>query len=299
MTPRRYATPEAFKLALETRIRREVSATKGDIGRFRQLLIFDRFLARVFAEFGDHAVVKGGVVLELRLTRARTTRDVDLRIAGEPAKLLERMQGAGQRELGDHLSFLVEPDADHPTIDGEGVIYEGRRFRAEAHLAGRLYGMPFGVDAAFGDVLESEPDVITGSRFLEFVGVEPATLRIYPRETHVAEKLHAYTLPRRNENSRVKDLPDIALLGTTGAFEAAPLRGALTGTFGFRKTHALPSGLPDPPSSWAHAYARMAEADHLPWGDLESVTLVARAFLDPILAGGAGWWDPAVWRWSE
>jgi hypothetical protein len=36
----------------------------------------------------------------------------------------------------------------------------------------------------------------------------PATrLRLYPRETHVAEKLHAYTLPRRRENSRVRDLP--------------------------------------------------------------------------------------------
>src|SRR5579883_3110659 len=49
------------------------------MGRFRQVLVFDRFLARLFEHFGDRAIAKGGVVLELRLSRARTTRDVDVR----------------------------------------------------------------------------------------------------------------------------------------------------------------------------------------------------------------------------
>lgn len=35
-----------------------------------------------------------------------------------------------------------------------------------------------------------------------------------PVETHLAEKLHAYTLPCSTENARVRHLPDMALLGT-------------------------------------------------------------------------------------
>ena len=44
---------------------------------------------------------------------------------------------------------------------------------------------------------------------LAFAGIAPPTLRLYPVETHIAEKLHAYTLPRPRPNSRVKDLPDL------------------------------------------------------------------------------------------
>lgn len=47
MTEPRYATPEAFKHALETRLRNDARAAGVPMGRRRQLLVFDRFLARV------------------------------------------------------------------------------------------------------------------------------------------------------------------------------------------------------------------------------------------------------------
>ena len=53
----------------------------------------------------------------------------------------------------------------------------------------------------------------------------------------------------------------------------------------------------EPPSSWAPVYARMASVDELSWRDLESVTTAARAFVDPVLSGGVGQWDVALWRW--
>jgi len=267
------------------------------MGRFRQLLLFDRFLARVFEELADRVVVKGGVVLELRLDRARTTRDVDLRVMGDPEGLLEALQRAGRRDLGDYLFFIIVPDAEHPTMEGDGMVYDGRRFRAEARLAGNIYGMPFGIDAGFGDVLTAEPETIEGTTFLDFVGVQPAKLRVYPREAHVAEKLHAYTLRRRRENSRVKDLPDLALLGQTGAFDAASLRDAVRETFAFRDTHSVPARLPSPPSSWAPIYARMAAEDALPWSSLAALEQAVRAFIDPLLGDADGTWDPVAWVW--
>ena len=72
MTARQYATPLAFKQALEQRLKSS-SATGVDFARRRQLLVFDRFLARLAQLAGDAVTLKGGLVLELRLARARTT----------------------------------------------------------------------------------------------------------------------------------------------------------------------------------------------------------------------------------
>ena len=129
MTVRTYSSPEAFKQALEQRLR--ASAKTGSLfARKRQLLVFDRFLARIAVVLGDAATLKGGLVLELRLERARTTKDVDLRMMGSPNDVLTRLQEAARRDLSDFMTFEVGPDADHPEIQGDGIQYEGLRFRA-------------------------------------------------------------------------------------------------------------------------------------------------------------------------
>ncbi|MEM9695725.1 MAG: nucleotidyl transferase AbiEii/AbiGii toxin family protein, partial [Myxococcota bacterium] len=199
----------------------------------------------------------------MRLDRARTTKDVDLWMKGDAAGTLERLQKLGELDLGDFLSFIVEPDKDHPVMKGEGMVYEGQRFRCEARLAGKLYGGRFGIDVGFADDLTVEPDLIEGSSFLDFAGAERTTMRIYPRVAHVAEKLHAYTLPRERENTRVKDLPDLALLASLGSLDGDELRKAIDATFTFRKTHNVPAAVPDPPPSWDPVYALMADADEL------------------------------------
>lgn len=259
--------------------------------------MFDRFVARVFAVFGDRVIAKGGAVLELRLERARMTRDVDLRVTGDPHSILPLLERASAMETGDFLSFIVKRDPHHPAIGGDGVIYEGQRFRVEGRLARKIYGEPFGVDAAFGDVLLVPPDEILGTDFFAFLELPRTRLRVYPRSTHLAEKLHAYTLPRERENSRVKDLPDMALLATTGPFDAGALRDAINATFAFRKTHDVPTALPAPPPSWRAVYARMAAQDQLAWGDIDALTVAVRAFLDPILDGRTGTWDATTWAW--
>ena len=299
MTIRTYSSPEAFKQALEQRLR--MSAKNGaELARTRQLLVFDRFLARIVAVFGDTAVLKGGLVLELRLERARTTKDVDLRIMGAPDDVLPKLQDAGRRDLGDFMTFEVGPDDDHPEIQNGGMRYGGLRFRAECKLAGKLYGQPFGIDVAFGDPILGEPEVMVAQDVLAFVGIAPPTLRLYPIETHVAEKLHAYTMPRSRPNSRVKDLPDIALLATTRAIDARRLRAALAQTFSYRETHPLPDKLPDPPAAWTGPYATMAREDQLAWPTLGAVTNAARAFLDPVLAGRLdAVWNPKRWTWEQ
>jgi hypothetical protein len=290
-----YRSPEAFRTALEQRIRRV--ARGGNISRFRQLLVFDRFLARVFRYYGERAALKGGLVLELRLARARTTRDVDLWLTGDGANLAEELRAAGALALGDWLSFEISADLRLPRIVSPGMKHDGFRFRAEARLASKLYGEPFGVDVGFADAVTTAMDVTQGSSFLEFAGVEQPTFRIYPRTAHIAEKLHAYTMPRPSPNTRVKDLPDLALLASIGPLVAAEARDAIKATFGYRGTHDIPRFLPRPVDSWAQPYERMALQDELPWRTLAAVHGAAASFLDPLLAGAGGVWDHHGWNW--
>ena len=293
-----YATAAAFKQAVETRLRSS-SSSGTDFARRRQLLVFDRFLARITRELGDSVMLKGGLVVELRVERARTTKDIDLRLVGPPTELLERLQRAARIELGDFMVFTVAPHAEHPEITNEGMVYEGQRYRVDCALAGKPYGQPFGLDIAFADPIFGEPDIAVADDVLGFAGIEPPTLCLYPLETHIAEKLHAYTMPRKRPNSRVKDLPDIALLAGVREIEAEGLRRALEQTFTSRKTQALPASFPPPPPAWAAPYARMVEEDELRWADLATVARAVEAFLNPVLDRTASRiWTPSMWRWG-
>ena len=296
---RQYKSAAAFKQALEQRLR-SASISGVDFARRRQLVVFDRFLARVAQELGDAVTLKGGLAVEIRVERARTTKDVDLRVMGSPANILDRLRAASRSDTGDFMVFGIRPDDRHPDIQNDGMKYDGLRFRAECSLAGRIYGQPFGVDVAFGDPIFGEPDLRLAKDTLGFAGIEPSTLRVYPIESHIAEKLHAYTMPRTRPNSRVKDLPDLALIATAGSLEASRLRTAIDQTFAFRSTHAVPEHLPAPPESWEAPYATMARADQLRWTTLVDALRAARAFLDPVLAGQSSpIWDPIAWSWSE
>ena len=299
MNIRTYASPAAFKAALEERLRK-AAKTGAEFARSRQLLVFDRFLARIATVLGDAATLKGGLVLELRLKRARTTKDVDLRLVGSPDAVLAKLQEAGRLDLGDFMTFEICPDDDHPEIQNDGMQYEGYRFRAECNLAGKIYGQRFGVDVAFGDPMFDEPEVVTAEDVLAFAGITPPSLRLYPVETHLAEKLHAYTMPRTRPNTRVKDLPDLALLATTRELDVRRLRAAFDQTFAFRKTHSVPTSLPFPPPAWESPYAAMAQEDQLAWATLDEVTEAVQAFLNPVLGGSAdGVWNPKTWTWMK
>ncbi|MCY1032816.1 nucleotidyl transferase AbiEii/AbiGii toxin family protein [Corallococcus sp. BB11-1] len=298
MTSRTYASPQAFKRALEDRLHAAAAKRSVPLERQRELLIFHRFLARIGVKLGSAATLKGGLVLELRIAQARATKDIDLRVQGDPGNLLLRLQEAAAVELNDFLSFEVRSHAEHPKLLNEGMQYEGLRFRAECRLAQKIYGRPFDVDVAFGEPMLGEPDEVMAPDVLGFAGIAPPRLRLYPVETHVAEKLHAYTLPRLRPNSRVKDLPDLALLASTRTLDATRLRRALEQTFTFRDTHALPSELPAPATSWEAPYAEIARDNRLAWPTLKQVTQAAKDFLDPVLEKApVATWTPETWRW--
>lgn len=298
-----YATPAAFKQALEHRLRERFPAS---LGRARQMVVFSRFLARVVTVLGDTATLKGGLVLELRLTKARTTKDIDLGLLGTQGErdvVLEKLQEAARLDLGDFMVFEVELDPDNADITNEGMRYDGYRFRATCQLAGKEYGRRFfGIDVALGDPIGGRADTIVTEDWLGFAGIPPPTVRVYRIETHIAEKLHAYTMPRDRPNSRMKDLPDLALLGTAeGILDRDQLRAAISETFAARATHDVPTAVPDPPPEWEDRYTRLAAEEEMPWTTLSELLANVRSFLDPVLTsdGSTRRWDQSSWNWIE
>jgi hypothetical protein len=127
--------------------------------------------------------------------------------------------------------------------------------------------------------------------------VESSVFQVYPVELHLAEKFHAYTLPRTTPNSRVKDLPDIALLATLRELDLAKVRDAIRLTFERRQTHPTPDAFVTPPDFWEAPYARLASSNGLPWKTLEAVWTAAKVFLEPALNDGEAIWNPEEWSW--
>jgi hypothetical protein len=294
---RRYSMAPDFKQALEERLRR--GATGFEIQRRRQLLVFQRLLARILPGLGRNLVLKGGLALEIRIKGARTTRDIDLVLFGAEGALLERLQALGQLDLGDFMTFEIQPDKATPELTGDGVLHGGKRFRVECKVAGKVYGARFGLDIVFGGHMLGEATLVKGEDYLGFAGIPAPELHLLPTETHIAEKLHAYTLPRTSPNSRVRDLPDLALLATVpDALLAHRITEAIQQTFRARGTHDAPLALPPPPDAWRMSYAALAAEQRLRWKTLEELLPVVQAFLDPVLRReDCGTWSRDRWGW--
>ena len=79
MNVRTFKDPEAFRTALESRIK-NISLKEGaNVMRLRRQFTFDRFLCRVFHGEKDTVMLKGGYAIELRVAMARTTKEDEIR----------------------------------------------------------------------------------------------------------------------------------------------------------------------------------------------------------------------------
>ena len=266
-----YGTPQAFRTALETRLR--VMAQEGaiDLQRLQRRVAFERLLARLFTTEDPPWLLKGGYALELRLSnRARSTVDLDFSIP-DPGRIqttsdvidveaphlraFDYLQQLAEHDLGDGFRFFIhQPNAEQTGAPGGGF-----RCAVEARLAGTVFAR-FHLDIGIGDPVVSPFDWIAGGPFLDFVGIPPARIAVYPLAQQFAEKVYAYTFPWRDrDNTRVKDLVDMVLLVDSGLLPFGSLRPAVKATFFSRQTHPIPTTLPLPPPSWSSPYAALAE----------------------------------------
>lgn len=261
----KYKNASEFRQALEDKINGKAKKENIDIERLRRDVAFDRFLVRLFKMPTPPWALKGGYAMQLRTENARTTKDVD--IALKEAKLfsenIEERRSAIRGELakqasidlGDYFVFLITETKDK---DITGPPEGGFRFNVEAKLADRTF-QKFILDIGSGDVWSDSLEELESSDILQFAGIEPQKLLAIPKEQQFAEKLHAYTLPRPDDqpNSRVKDLINMNLLIDEG-MDQQKLYQSMDSTYQRRNTHKLDLTLSPPPTTWGTSFTSMA-----------------------------------------
>lgn len=288
LTPRTYATAGAFRRALEERLKMASLADQVDLNRLRRQVSFDRLLARLFREEPAPWVLKGGYALELRFKAARSTVDIDLTLqravvatsgSGDTNQVVrEMLQSAADVPLGDWFEWVIGP----PLLDLTAAPYGGARYSVEARMDERIFAR-FHLDAALGDVVMQPIETIVCRDWLGFAGIESSQVWMIAREQQLAEKVHAYTLPRSAANSRVKDLVDMALLIGSSRLDQQRTFEALRLTFERRGTHDLPAGLIPPPADWQIPFRAIAEECGLRT-DVAAVFADIQDYLEAVLA---------------
>lgn len=184
---------------------------------------------------------------------------MDRRSPSTPGFLQQRVA----LDAKDYFEFIIGSSI----LDLENAPYGGYRFPIEARMAGRVF-IQFEVDVAAGDVWIEQHETVKLRDWFDFAGIESAVISVISKEQQFAEKVHAYTLPRKTPNSRVKDLIDILLLIEKGNLKNDRIVNMLLETFRRRGTHTIPTVLPAPPDSWNKPFRKMAETSGIN-GDIQ------------------------------
>jgi Nucleotidyl transferase AbiEii toxin, Type IV TA system len=200
----------------------------------------------------------------------------------------------------DGLTFLPESVQAAPIREDQE--YGGVRTHLRAMLGKAR--IPLQVDVGFGDVVTPAP---ASTNFPTLLPMLPAPqVRVYPRETVVAEKFEAIVrlgVP----NTRMKDFYDLWTLANQFAFEGDQLCAALAATFA-RRGMALPTADEEPVAftsrfggdstkraQWA-AFLRKGQLAVDAKPELPDVLAALRMFLlPPSAAIAAG--QAFVWTW--
>lgn len=293
----KYATPVAFRAALDQRLKMEAERTGVGVARLRKRVAFELFLRRLVQVAPSRWVLKGAFALDLRLDVAtRPTKDIDLGRDDDTDAAIEDIAAAQQLDLGDFFSF----SATRTTAFDDTDEFSAIRFHVRAELAGRIFEQ-FIVDIGFADRLDWTPDTVTTSNLLAFADIPPFEIPAVPLAQHVAEKVHAYTRrygEQQLPSTRPKDLVDILLISSAESMDATNLREALQRTFEQRARQPLPDALPVPPDVWRRPFALLAAEVGID-SELDAAFRQAAAFLDPVLANQAtGCWNPSTRSWQ-
>jgi predicted nucleotidyltransferase component of viral defense system len=252
-------TAADFRKHLETNLRIHSSKTGEDIQRLRRKVAFDRLLARIFTQEPSFFFLKGGYAMELRISHARATKDMDLtcfKRVNDSKELmseliLQELQTLARINLNDYFIYQIGQSQS----DIENAPYGGSQHNVSVFIDSTLF-VEFHLDVG-GDFLIDHIEKVPGTNWLEFCGIAAPIIPMISIEQQFAEKLHSYSFPREY-NTRTKDLIDLILLLKLKNQAPETFQYALQRVFRARNTHPLPIVLPEPPVSWQKLFAVMA-----------------------------------------
>lgn len=232
-------------VSIRTRLKQHADATKEDFNLVLTRYGIERLLYRLAtSEHAAQFVLKGALLFALWYGQAhRPTRDADLLGFGpdDPQVLAAVFRSLCGMRVDDGVLFDAA-SVRVGTIRKE-ARYGGVRVDIRATLDNARIALQ--VDVGFGDAVTPAPPTMAYPGLLRDVPTAP--LRVYPKATVVAEKLHAVCILGLT-NSRMKDYFDLNLLLQDHEVDDAELRGAVTATFQRRQSPVpaqAPIGLSD------------------------------------------------------
>jgi predicted nucleotidyltransferase component of viral defense system len=216
----------------------------------------ERFLYRISqSEHCRKFVLKGGLIFNSwNVPLRRHTKDIDFRALTSSdlesvAQIIKDI--CKQPVQADAIEYLPE------TIEIASILEEtenpGVRIRLWARI-GETTKVRMQIDLGFSDEITPPANIITYPTILDMPAPK---LFGYPKETVVAEKLHAI-IYRGSMTSRLKDFYDLWFISERFDFEGALLQEAIINTFENRAT-LVPNQLPE---VFADSYA---EAKNQQW----------------------------------
>ncbi len=219
--------------SVHARLSNQAKETKRPFQELLQYYGLERFLYRFSkTRHVRQFLLKGALMLRVwGASGTRSTRDIDL--LGLTKNEINVMEAVTR----DACNITVDDDGlhfDSSTVAGERIMenagYEGVRIKFVGYLGKAR--IPIQIDVGFGDVVypgAEEQDYPT------LLDLPAPRLRMYPRETVVAEKFEAMVY-LGVLNSRFKDFFDIWLLCQRFDFDGVDLAVAIKKTFEHRRT---------------------------------------------------------------
>lgn len=201
----------------------------------------ERLLFRLSrSPYVDNFVLKGALLFKLWTGDVyRQTRDIDVLVFKSQTigSLKTIFEDISQIQfVDDGLTYLS--DTVNVNEIREEQQYGGFRVTLTAVLGAAKIHLQ--VDCGFGDAITPDPVV---SDFPTLLDLPAPQLRMYPKETVVAEKLEAI-VRFGMANSRMKDFYDLWALARNFSFSGQIIASAIQNTFKSRKT-PLPIGTPE------------------------------------------------------
>ncbi len=284
--------PTNIQASIAARLRNVAAGARTDLQLILLRYAIERLLYRLsISSLRDRFVLKGAMLYAAWVPDPfRSTQDLDLLGFGDPgapAMIAAFRTIAQQPAPDDGLTFEVASISAAPIRGGQE--YGGMRVKLTARLGN--IRLPVQIDVGFGDAITPAPVELD---FPVLLDAPSPRLRTYPRETVVAEKLHAM-VALGQVNTRMKDYYDIAVLARLFEFDGASLSAAFRATFDRRQT-PIPSDVPvglsdqfvaDPRkvAQWAAFTKREALLHDV--GDLDMVVGAVRDFVMPPLIAAA------------
>jgi predicted nucleotidyltransferase component of viral defense system len=192
----------------------------------------ERLLHRLsISSHRDRFVLKGAMLMTTWFDDPhRPTRDVDFLGYGDPAPepMLATFRDVFAIHADDGITFDVE--GLRVELIREELDYGGLRLRTTGLLAGARITIV--IDVGFGDAVEPGVEEVDLPVLLD---LPQPRLRVYARETVVAEKFQAMVMLGL-ANSRMKDFYDVWILSRSYAFDDDRLSRAIEATFERRGT---------------------------------------------------------------